>query len=164
MKALTLELHEDQTFNARITHDGRVIAAASGNVGLVTATGAVREFAAILGAMAAQSWHQTTGAEVPGPKPWEISRMEGLSGEWLLHLPGNGIMYFPFESSAISGRAYLRPIWDVIVHPPSSIYEAFYAPDQSWGFITREGVRHAGFQSREEAQAHADKIHDLKNS
>lgn len=163
-KILTLELSDDQTFNARITHDGRVIATASGNVGLVTATGAVREFACILGALAAQHWHQTTDSRYTVPAAWEIRPPAAPSESWMLHLPSHGSIAFQFESAAISGRAYLRPIWHALVQPPSSTYEAFVTDGSSWGFLSRDGLLHAGFRSREEAQGHADKMHDRQKS
>lgn len=103
MKTLTLELHDDQTFNGRITHDGRVIASVSGNVDLVTATGAVQEFAAVFGTIQKQAWHKTH-SEIT---PWRITclSVNGIASQWHMHLPGHSILSFGNEAAAISARA-----------------------------------------------------------
>lgn len=152
MKTLTLELHDDQTFNGRITHDGRVIASVSGNVDLVTATGAVQEFAAVFGTIQKQAWHKTH-SEIT---PWRIHPPCGLDSHWTLHLPQNSTFDFRDEASAISARAALRPIWDALIAPPTMLYEAFLTDGSGWGFVCRAGQIHAGFASREEAQGYAD--------
>lgn len=155
MKTLTLELHDDQTFNGRITHDGRVIASVSGNVDLVTATGAVQEFAAVFGTIQKQAWHKTH-SEIT---PWRITclSVNGIASQWHLHLPGHSILSFGNEAAAISARAALRPIWAALIQPPTMLYESFLTDGSGWGFVCCDGLIHAGFGTREEAQSYADK-------